>query len=152
MWEISNALQAIDFLRAAVFGVILAVFYGIFSSLRKVGMDSDFAVFIEDIIFFIISAPTIFLFLLATTNGELRLYIIIGILIGFLSFKFTFYKIYVFLLSRLFSLIKFLTSFLSGMLLKLASLISVFFDKMGKKIKNFKKAVNTFKKGLKKSH
>lgn len=152
MWEISNTLQVIDFLRAAVLGIILSVFYGVFSSLRKAGLNSDFAVFLQDIIFFIISSPVIFLFLLATTNGEVRLYIIIGVLAGFLAFKLTLYKIYVFLLSKLFSIVRMVFSFLRRKFFDFVGITGNFFAKIGKKVIFFKKALNTSKKVLKKPH
>ena len=148
MWEISNTLQAVDFLRAAVLGIILCIFYGLFSSLRKIGVNSDFAGFFEDIIFFMVSSPVIFMFLLATTNGESRLYIIIGLLLGFASFKFTFYRIYVFLLSKIFTSFVFVISYLRKIFFKIIDIVSEIFYKIGKK---FKKALNTLKKGLKKS-
>ena len=98
MWEISNSLQAVCFLRAIILGLSLSLFYDIFSALRKSGLNSFFDVLVEDIIFFAVATPIIFLFLIATTNGEVRLYIILGIIIGFLILKLTLSKFIVFVL------------------------------------------------------
>ena len=151
MWEISNSLQAVCFLRAIILGLILSLFYDIFSSLRKLGLNSFFAVLIEDIIFFAVATPVVFLFLMATTNGEVRLYIIIGIIIGFLILKLTLSKLIVFVLYKLLFVIK--KMFLS--LFKIYNLcftfiestFSLFLKKSGKLLK---KALNSLKKLLKK--
>ena len=150
MWEINNTVQVTDFLRAIIFGIIICAFYGIFASLRKNGVDSNFAVLLEDVIFFIILSPLIFLFLLSTTNGELRLYIIIGILVGFYIFKIALFKIWVFMIYKTNSVIIFCFRFLRGVFLKTAYLITKISKKIGKKLFFLKKAVNSLKKGLKK--
>ncbi len=152
MWEISNSVQAIDFLRSVIFGIFICAYYGIFAALRKNGINSNIAVLFEDILFFVIISPLIFLFLLATTNGELRLYIGIGILVGFYIFKFTFYKLLVLVISKLLYLIRTVLDFLRKIFLKFSCFLNVFCSKIGKLLVFLKKAVNSLKKGLKKSH
>ena len=102
MWEINNNLQAVSFLRALILGFIYCICYDILKALRKVGLNSKRNVFTEDIIYFILISPITSIFLLATTNGELRFYIIIGIIFGFLSFKLTVSKFFVFILEYIF--------------------------------------------------
>ena len=94
MWEINNSTQAINFSRAVILGILFCLLYSIFSSIRKAGKDSFTAVLLEDLLYFIIITPVLFLFLLSTTNGELRFYILFGILIGFALLKVTLYKIF----------------------------------------------------------
>ena len=150
MWEINNSLQTICFLRALVLGVFLCLLYDFFGSLRKAGISSDFAVFIQDILFFIIASPLIFIFLLATTNGEIRLYIILGIAIGFLIFKMTVSKLLVFLLSKFFKALFFVSGFvnrgINGFFVAISKLFKSFFEKT---LTFFKKSLKSFKKGLK---
>lgn len=131
-------------------GVFLCLLYDFFGSLRKVGISSDFAVFIQDILFFIIASPLIFIFLLATTNGEIRLYIILGIAIGFLIFKMTVSKLLVFLLSEFFRALFFVSGFvnrgINGFFVAISKLFKSFFEKT---LTFFKKSLKSFKKGLK---
>ncbi len=89
MWEISNFFQVIGVLRAFVLGAIFCLVYDFLRALRKSGINSDSAVFWQDIIFFVFISPISFCFLLATTNGELRAYFFIGLLVGFIGFRLT---------------------------------------------------------------
>lgn len=151
MWEISNSLQTVCFLWSIITGVILSVFYDVLSSLRKAGLNSDIAIFFQDIFFFIIASPVIFLFLLATTNGEVRFYIIFGIIIGFFSFKLTLSKILVLLLSKVFVAFSCFFNFIARVFNKIIIAIEVSLGKKYKKTAFFlKKASNTLKKLLKK--
>ena len=151
MWEINNSLQTVCFLRALVLGICLCLLYDLFASLRKAGICSNFAVFVQDILFFIIASPLIFIFLLATTNGEIRLYIILGIAIGFLIFKMTVSKLFVFIFSKLFRAIFFGLGFanraINGFFKVISKLFKGFFEKSST---FFKKSLKSFKKGLKK--
>lgn len=151
MWEINNTVQAVDFSRAIIFGIFICAFYGLFAAYRKIGYATDFLVFIQDVIFLLVISPLIFIFLLATTNGEIRLYVCIGLLLGFYIFKITLFKIYVFVIFKLFMLIKFFLNFLYQIFNKTVGFIDLFFKKIVKKLSFFKKAVNSLKKGLKKS-
>ena len=139
-------------MRSIIFGILVCAFYGMFAALRKNGLCSSIAVLIEDILFFIIISPLIFLFLLATTNGELRLYIGIGMLFGFYILKFTFFKPLVFVISKLFYLIRMFFGVLRKIFLKLGYFLNAFSSKTVKLLVFLKKAANSLKKGLKKSH
>ncbi len=83
MWEISSNLQIANFLRAVLLGGFFCLLYDLFSAARKAGANSTAAVFLQDIFYFVIIAPITFCFLLATTNGEVRAYIIFGVFLGF---------------------------------------------------------------------
>ncbi len=151
MWEISNTLQAVDFSRAIIFGIVICAFYGLFAALRKIGFDSNLAVTFEDIFFILIVSPLIFLFLIATTNGEIRFYIGVGLLSGFFIFKITLFKVFVFILSKFLLLIMLVKDFFKKSVIKIINFFAVFIMKMVKKLIFLKKAVNSFKKGLKKA-
>ena len=127
------------------------MFYDIFSSLRKAGVNSDLAVFLEDLIFFFVAAPAIFIFLLATTNGEVRLYIILGIAVGFFCFKLTLSKLLVYFLSLTFRFLSAVFLFIGRIYDTVLNAFTTFFIKIFKKTMIFlKKAKNTLKKLLKK--
>lgn len=151
MWEINNSTQAINFSRAVILGILFCLLYSIFSSIRKAGKDSFTAVLLEDLLYFIIITPVLFLFLLSTTNGELRFYILFGILIGFALLKVTLYKIFTFVFTKIFSSIFKVFISVGKYKDKIINLISVKSKVFFKKTAFFlKKAVNTLKKLLKK--
>ena len=102
MWEINSALQILFFGYSLCLGVIFCIFYDIFRALRKVTKINDFSVFLQDIFYFVIIAFITFVFLIATTNGEIRGYIIFGIVIGFLVCFCTISKFFIKLLNLIF--------------------------------------------------
>lgn len=144
MWEISNALQLISFFRAIGLGVILCLLYDVFRVIRTVYNNSDLMIFIEDIIYFVIISPVVFLFLLATTNGEIRIYILVAVLIGFTVSRFTvsmlFFRVNVLILKAFTTAFSFLNTKISAVLIYLYEKINFL----------VLKAVNTCKKLLKK--
>lgn len=143
MWEINNSLQILSFLRSLILGVLLCVLYDFIKSARLTVDFSDITIFLQDIIYSCISAFVTFIFLLSVTNGEMRGYVILGILVGFIISRFT--------LSRL--LCKFL-KFIFGGVKRLFDVISRWFygefDLLTEKIiKICKKTLKTVKKLLK---
>ena len=89
MWELSNNTQIISFLVAVLFGALYCVYYDIFRSIRAAGFNKPASVFWQDILFFLHTGVVTFLLMLVFANGEIRFYILFGILIGFLLFNFT---------------------------------------------------------------
>ncbi len=151
MWEISNSLQLIAFLRSVLLGVGFCFGYDILRALRRVGFNSDLEVFIGDILYFIIFSPITFCFLLVLTGGELRAYFFIGVLSGYLLTRFTlsrlFFKILVLLLNcilRFLKLIKRLFNSIFERIFKIFNKIYAFLRKIAVKF------IIYFKKLLKK--
>lgn len=89
MWEISIGSQAQTFIYALLLGAILCFIYDIIRVTRVLGADSFVAVFIGDVFFWLVSAVTVFIFLIATTNGEIRGYVLWSGAVGFLLYRFT---------------------------------------------------------------
>ena len=83
MWEISNSSQLISLLYSIAFGMIICIFYDVLRATRFVFKFKNTTIFLQDLFFFIFLAISIFSFLLVTTNGQLRGYIIVGVVIGF---------------------------------------------------------------------
>lgn len=151
MWEISLNSQLTNFLYSVILGLFAAVFYDIIKGFRIARGNSFLNTFLLDLLYFLLFTPVLFCFLIATTNGQLRGYILIGVIVGFLLFRYTIskflFKWYLKILKKFF---------------KLAVLfnakINLFFDcifEIGLKIfKMFseiiKKRLNSFKKVLKK--
>jgi len=74
--------QAYIFLLFILNGICIGIFFDIFRILRRSFKTSDFITYIEDIIFWILSGLTTLYFIFAFNNGEIRLYIFLGIILG----------------------------------------------------------------------
>ncbi len=144
MWEISNVAQISAFLYSLCLGAIFCVFYDVFRSLRLAVRFSDTVIFFQDIFYFLIISLVTFIFLLSKTNGEIRGFVIFGILIGFLVCNITISKF----------LLKFLSKIIKYLVLAFRKLNTVLNNGVCKAdvflSKIFKNITNTFKKGLKK--
>lgn len=98
---------------------------------------------INDLAFFAFAGFTTFCFLLVRSNGEVRGYIIIGILIGFWLFKKLFSRLYKKILVWLIELVR-------GTISRVFATARGIFLKMYRKTrKSLKKVKNYKKKGLK---
>ena len=143
MWEINNSLQLLSFLRAVVLGVLLCVLYDFIKSARLTVNFSDIAIFLQDIIYSLVASFITFIFLLSVTNGEMRGYVILGILVGFILSRIT--------LSRL--LCKFIKLIFGGVKRIFGAVSKGFytkFDLLTGKMNNIcKKTLKTVKKLLK---
>ena len=100
MWEISNTFQVFGFLRAICLGGIFCIIYDILRALRNNGFNTDFAVYLQDILYFVIISPITFCCLLATTNGELRAYFFVGIIVGFIIIRLFLSRVILIMLSK----------------------------------------------------
>lgn len=106
MWEIDNLLQVINFARSLCLGVVFCLVYDILRAIRKVLYFTSAAVFFQDIFYSIFCALFTFIFLLSITNGELRGFVFISISLGFFLSRFTFSKIWIWLLKKIIGFIK----------------------------------------------
>lgn len=151
MWEINNSLQILTFIRAVVFGIIICIVYDIIRSFKTVFKFSDFSIVVSDILFCVCLTPFIFCFLLATTNGELRGYVAVGILTGFFAIRLTVSKFLNKILCFILSKITFVFCALNRLILQFWRLIQGVFMKNSKKpLILCKKMIKSFKKLLKK--
>ena len=150
MWEISVNDQVLTFIYSLVLGMMICTFYDILRALRKTGSRSYLSVFIGDIFFWIVSAFVTFIFLLSRTNGEIRGYVLISMLLGFTLWRITLSK-------PLFYLFVTVIGFLRHTLNKTIDLINRCTDKLavlltvftGKIIKILKSLYEKLKKLLK---
>ena len=93
MWEITVKSQILTFFYAVTLGIIISVLFDFFRTIRISYKHNNIFVFIEDIVFFLISTFLTFMFLMARCNGEFRTYVISAILIGFFIYRITLSKI-----------------------------------------------------------
>ncbi len=89
MWEIHNIDQLQTFGLSLILGLLLCMLYDIIRAYRAVGKPTVFAVFVEDIAFWIVCAFITFMFFLARTRGEIRGYVLVAELIGFIICRLT---------------------------------------------------------------
>ena len=129
--ELTFAVQSAAFLYSLLPGILIGVIYGLFKLLRTVFNFSNVMTFAADVAFMIISAVLIYLYILAFLSGYVRLYLLPGILAGFLAYRLTLgkllckvYRPFFMLLKRLFSAVsKKIKIFAKKVLKKLRSLL-----------------------------
>lgn len=78
----NNLEQLINFLYFIVTGIVLSIIFDIFRILRKTIKTSDIITNIEDILFGLITGIVMLISIFLFNNGEIRLYIFLGIIVG----------------------------------------------------------------------
>lgn len=151
----NNFEQLTSFIIFTIIGLIISIVFDFFRILRKTFKTPDLITCIEDIVFWIISGIIILISIFIFNNGELRLYIFIGILIGiilymiFISKYFIKFNVYVinclkYLINKILQIILkpivFIYKLIKKAIFKPISFIFINFRKIITKIKNkFKK-------------
>lgn len=93
MWEISSYSQWMCFLYSVFLGCGICLFYDVLRIDRAIFKRSSLTVFFEDIFFWIIFAFCVYSFLIIFANGQIRLFILFGVFLGFILFRFTISKL-----------------------------------------------------------
>lgn len=93
MWEIDNLHQWTTLLYSILTGFFLCFIYDLFRINRLFFCKKIITVFIEDLLFWIISSVIIFCLMLLRTNGQIRFFVCFGVLIGFFIMRLTFSKL-----------------------------------------------------------
>ena len=109
--ENSNILyQIYSLLLFMISGIIIGLFFDIFRILRKTFKTPDLITYIEDAIFWIITALFLLFIIFVFQNGEIRNYTILGLIIGIAIYILTiskyFIRINVFIVNLLKTIIK----------------------------------------------
>lgn len=84
--------QTYLFIIFTIVGIIIGILFDIFRILRKSFKTKDIVTHIEDIFFWILTGIIIILSMYRYSNGELRFFMIIGIIMGTLIYMITFSK------------------------------------------------------------
>ncbi len=79
--------QSEIFRYAFLFGLIIGAFYDVFRFLRKSGLNSQTALFFEDVIFMAVSGVLCFMFSQTTCHGHFRFFVMLGHILGFASYR-----------------------------------------------------------------
>ena len=88
----SISFQAVLFAQFIIFGILVAIMYDFFYSFRKVFRLKTFGVCICDFLFFVISITSFFIAVINLCDGENRLFIIFGIILGMVFYSLTLTK------------------------------------------------------------
>ena len=123
MWEINNNNQIITFLLSLCLGAICCAIYDIVRALRKVCLNSLLAITVGDILLWVFYALLTFIFLIARTNGEIRGYVLICELFGFILFRISVSKF-------LYSFLKFLFEGINAVIQKINKILGAFYIKI----------------------
>ena len=78
--------QAYLFLIFTLVGVIISLIFDFFRILRKSFKTSDFITYIEDILFWVITGIILIYSICTYCNGEIRLFMVLGISIGIILY------------------------------------------------------------------
>lgn len=81
--------QTLVFLQSLAIGFALGMFYDVFRILRVAAPHGSAAVFAEDFLFFLVCAVLTFLFALSAVNGHLRIFLVLGELLGAVIYFFS---------------------------------------------------------------
>ncbi len=78
------------FLYALGFGFLLGVLYDVFRTLRMIISESKGFVFFMDVLYFAVCTFLIFCFILVVDSGRIRVYVALGIILGWIVYYFSF--------------------------------------------------------------
>lgn len=148
MWEIHTSDQLLTFGYALILGAIFCVLYDFLSAHRIANRCGAVTVFIADLAFWIVAAFTTFLFLLARTKGEIRGYVLVAELIGFVIFRLTFSKLLFAVLLAFFKTLARINTFFSDVFERLADFVNEISQKTLKILKRVEKKIKKLLKSI----
>ena len=92
--------QAYSFIIFILNGLIIGLIFDIFRIFRKSFKTPDFITYLQDFIFWIIAGSILLYSIFKFNNGELRLYIFIGILLGVSAYILIFSRLFIKIICR----------------------------------------------------
>lgn len=155
--HINNLEQLTNFIYFIITGMVLGIIFDVFRILRKSFKTSDFVTNIEDILFGIITGIVLLFTIFLFNNGELRLYLFLGIIFGIILYLLLISKYFIKINVEIIKIIKkfiilitkpfiILLKFIKRIFFKPISFICInlklLFKKFSKNIKIPKKSVN----------
>ena len=126
------AQQANTFVYSVALGALLCAVYDVFRIIRIAFGAKQIAVFVEDMVFSLIALILTFVFVITFNNGEVRFFVLIGELLGFIVYYFTVGRAVMLLSKAIINLVKKIFSFIYTPFVKVCKVI-------GTKIKQKKK-------------
>lgn len=142
--------QFYSFIIFILVGFLIGLLFDIFRISRKTFKTSDIITSIEDILFWILTGLLILFSILKFNNGDIRVYIILGIFIGIALYMLVFSKIVINTVVKIIFIIKRIISFILKIVFYPINLILKIFKFITKPVKKLlKSTTNKFKKILK---
>lgn len=102
----SIAMQLYSLLIFTISGIAIGIFFDIFRILRKSFKTPDIITYIEDIIFWIFTGLFFLFVLFKFNNGQIRNYVIIGVLLGIIIYMLTISKYFININVKVINLVK----------------------------------------------
>lgn len=93
--ENTTLIQLYSFLIYLISGMIIAIFFDTFRILRKSFHTSDMITYIEDILFWLATGIFLLFVLFYVSNGEIRFYGIMALILGFIFYMLTISKYFI---------------------------------------------------------
>lgn len=87
--------QAYIFIIFILNGLLIGILFDIFRILRKCFKTPDFITYIQDIIFWILSGLSLLYSIFKFNNGELRLFIFLGVILGIMLYMLIFSRLFI---------------------------------------------------------
>lgn len=97
--------QAYLFLVFSLTGVIIGILFDFFRILRKTVKTSNFITYVEDVSFWILTGILILYNIWYFNDGEIRIYMFLGIIMGILIYMLTLSKLLILIFSKIFQII-----------------------------------------------
>ena len=98
--------QLICLLLFGVTGIVIGILFDIFRIWRRSFKTADFITYIEDICFWLLAGLILLFSIFTFNNGELRLYVFLGILFGTLIYLLTLSKYFILIFVKIITFIK----------------------------------------------
>lgn len=140
--------QAYLFLVFSLTGVIIGIFFDFFRILRKTIKTPNIITYIEDILFWILTGILILYNIWYFNDGEIRIYMFLGIILGSLIYMSTLSKMVILILSKILqTIIKILEipfKTIKSLFTKISTLIVQIFSNFTKKITNKKGKIENY--------
>ena len=121
--------QLYSFFIYAISGIAIGILFDIFRILRKSFRTPDILTYIEDVLFWLLTGVFLLFVLFQISNGEIRIYHIVGILLGSIFYMLTISKYFI---KINVSVITFLKNILYHVLIYPTKLICFLLRKIGK--------------------
>ena len=134
--------QLYNFFIFIVLGLIIALIFDLFRILRKKFKTNNIITYIEDILFWIISGFLINSAIFQFNDGELRLYLFLGLSIGIVMYMLLFTKFINMIFLKILTPVQILIDFFLSLLKKIYNFIN----------KTIKKCKNKSKKTIQKNN
>lgn len=148
------AMQLYSLLIFTISGIAIGIFFDIFRILRKSFKTPDVITYIEDAIFWIFSGLFFLFVLFKFNNGEIRSYVIIGLIVGIILYSFTiskyFIKISVFIINLVKKIIFYPLHFIWNIIKKIIKPFSFIVINIRKNILNIYNKILKTTKNIKK--